>query len=73
MDLASLREQQTELATLVIRKDNLEQDPPRLIAGADVGFEQGGEVTRAAIVLLEYPSLQLLEYQVARIATIAKI
>ncbi len=46
-----------------------DKDPPDLIAGADVGFEQGGEVTRAAMVLLKYPSLELVEYKVARIAT----
>lgn len=69
MDLANLRKQQIELASQVIREDRLEQDPPRLIAGADVGFEQGGEVTRAAIVLLKYSSLELVEYQVARVAT----
>ncbi|MCS3604982.1 deoxyribonuclease V [Buttiauxella sp. BIGb0471] len=69
MDLAILRKQQIELASQVIREDRLEQDPPRFIAGADVGFEQGGDVTRAAIVLLKYPSLELVEYQVARVAT----
>lgn len=69
MDLATLRDQQRELASQVIREDQLLQDPPRLIAGADVGFEQGGEVTRAAMVLLKYPSLELVEYQVARITT----
>lgn len=69
MDLTVLREQQLDLASKVIRQDRLDQDPPRLIAGADVGFEQGGDVTRAAIVLLRYPSLELVEYQVARIAT----
>jgi deoxyribonuclease V len=69
MDLAALRAQQIELASTVVREDRLLQDPPALIAGADVGFEQGGEVTRAAIVLLNYPSLELVEYQVARIAT----
>lgn len=69
MDLASLRAQQLELASSVIREDRFDSDPPSLIGGADVGFEQGGEVTRAAIVLLKYPSLELLEYKVARIAT----
>lgn len=69
MDLAALREQQLALATKVIRKDCFDKNLPQVIAGADVGFEQGGEVTRAAIVLLQYPSLELLEYQVARIAT----
>lgn len=57
MDLASLRAQQIELASSVIREDRLDKDPPDLIAGADVGFEQGGEVTRAAMVLLKYPRL----------------
>lgn len=69
MDLAALRQQQIELASAVIREDRFDVDPPALIAGADVGFEQGGEVTRAAIVLLKYPSLELVEYKVARIAT----
>lgn len=69
MDLASLRAQQLELASSVIRDDRFNSDPPDLIGGADVGFEQGGEVTRAAMVLLKYPSLELVEYQVARIAT----
>ncbi|HII3479872.1 deoxyribonuclease V [Citrobacter braakii] len=69
MDLASLRAQQLELASSVIREDRLRSDPPDLIGGADVGFEQGGEVTRAAMVLLKYPSLELVEYKVARIAT----
>lgn len=69
MDLASLRAQQLDLASAVIRDDRFISDPPDLIGGADVGFEQGGEVTRAAMVLLKYPSLELVEYQVARIAT----
>ena len=49
MDLASLRAQQIELASSVIREDRLDKDPPQYIGGADVGFEQGGEVTRAAM------------------------
>ena len=67
MDLASLRAQQIELASSVIREDRLDKDPPDLIAGADVGFEQGGEVTRAAMVLLKYPSLELVEYKVSMV------
>jgi deoxyribonuclease V len=68
MDLADLR-QQLVLASSVIREDRFSVDPPTLIGGADVGFEQGGEITRAAIVLLKYPSLELVEYQIARIPT----
>ena len=63
MDLASLRAQQLELASSLIREDRLKNDPPDLIGGADVGFEQGGEVTRAAMVLLKYPTLELVEYK----------
>lgn len=69
MDLTDLREQQRTLASSVIREDRFIQDPPRLIGGADVGFEEGGEVTRAAMVLLTWPDLQLVEYQIARIPT----
>lgn len=69
MDLADLREQQRALASSVIREDRLIQDPPRLIGGADVGFEEGGEITRAAMVLLTWPALELVEYQIARIPT----
>ncbi len=45
--------QQIELASSVCREDRLDKDPPAFIGGADVGFEQGGEVTRAAMVLLK--------------------
>ncbi|MGL4859862.1 MAG: deoxyribonuclease V [Enterobacteriaceae bacterium] len=43
---------------------------PQWIAGADVGFEQQGAITRAAIAVLSFPALQLVEYQIARIATV---
>lgn len=68
MDLAALRTQQQQLAASVERADRLDRDPPALIGGADVGFEQEGEVTRAAMVLLTWPELELVEYQVARVA-----
>ena len=63
MDLAALRTQQQSLAASVERADRLDRDPPVLIGGADVGFEQEGEITRAAMVLLTYPGLELVEYQ----------
>ncbi len=48
----------------------IHQDVPPANAGADVGgFEQEGAVTRVAIAILHYPSLELVEYQVAHIAT----
>jgi deoxyribonuclease V len=38
----------------------------RTVAGADVGFEQNGAVARAAVVVLDFPSLKLLEHVVVR-------
>lgn len=69
MDMKALREEQLEKASQIIRTDDLGFEQPTLIAGADVGFEQGGDVTRAAIAVLRYPSLELVEYQIARIET----
>ena len=40
MDLASLRAQQLELASSLIREDRLKNDPPDLIGGADVGLSR---------------------------------
>jgi len=40
--------------------------PVRRVAGVDVGFEAGGAVTRAAVAVLRYPELDVLETVVAR-------
>ncbi|CAI2020661.1 deoxyribonuclease V [Serratia fonticola] len=69
IDTQALRAEQLRRAGEVIRHDDFLQDPPVFIAGADVGFEQEGAVTRAAIAILRYPSLELVEYQIARIST----
>ncbi|WP_182057771.1 deoxyribonuclease V [Pantoea sp. ME81] len=69
MDLAALRAEQLQRAANVVRQDDFDVLPPRFIAGADVGFEQEGDITRAALVVLEYPSLQLVEHRIARLAT----
>lgn len=69
MDIQALKQEQLTRAAEVVREDDFDVMPPRYIGGADVGFEQGGEVTRAALVILEYPSLKLVEHRVARIAT----
>lgn len=36
------------------------------VAGVDVGFEERGTVTRAAVAVLSFPELKLREYAVAR-------
>src|SRR5690606_7370647 len=39
----------------------------RTVAGVDVGFEEGGAVTRAAVVVLDFPGLNVLASRIARI------
>lgn len=41
----------------------------RTIAGVDVGFELDGAITRAAVVVLRFPELQIIDQAVARMAT----
>lgn len=69
MDTKALRAEQQQRASEVILEDDCIDEQVRFIAGADVGFEQQGEVTRAAIAILRYPSLELVEYQIARVET----
>lgn len=41
----------------------------RHVAGADVGFERGGGVTRAAVAVLAFPELKLVDHAIARVPT----
>ncbi|HET6432517.1 deoxyribonuclease V [Dyella sp.] len=66
-DVARARALQSELAAGVRLHDEL--PPPRLIAGVDVGFEQGGAVTRASAVLLDAASMQPVADALARLPT----
>jgi len=67
--LAQLKQQQIEYANRIILRDDIDFNAPTLIGGSDVGFEEGGKMTRAAIVVLSYPNLALVEYQIAKIPT----
>jgi deoxyribonuclease V len=55
---------QAELAPRVVRADHVGE--VRRVAGVDVGFEDDGKVTRAAVAVLDYPGLALVERVVAR-------
>lgn len=66
--IAAARALQSELAQQVVLRDGFE-NPLRTIAGFDVGFEEGGATTRAAAVLLDADTLQVIDAQVVRIAT----
>ncbi|MFZ5602309.1 MAG: deoxyribonuclease V [Pseudomonadota bacterium] len=64
---AEARALQSRLAPLVEVQDRLPD--VRFIGGVDVGFEDGNRVTRAALVVLSYPDLQVVERQLAKIPT----
>lgn len=66
-DVPRARQLQAELATRVLLQDDLA--PLRRLAGVDVGFEEGGAITRAAAVLLDADTLQPLAEVVARLPT----
>lgn len=38
----------------------------RYVAGTDVGFERGGKITRAAVAVLAFPGLALVDHAVVR-------
>lgn len=66
-DWRAARALQTELAGRVRLQED--SSPPRLVAGVDVGFEEGGAITRAAAVLLDAATMQPLAEVVARLPT----
>lgn len=55
---------QNELKQRVERADRL--PAIRHVAGVDVGFEAGGRVMRAAVAVLAFPGLELVDTSVAR-------
>lgn len=55
---------QQQLRTEIITEDQL--GTVQLVAGVDVGFEEAGTITRAAIAVLSFPELQLVEHAIAR-------
>ena len=64
---ADARALQADWAQRVVLRD--EVGDVNRIGGVDVGFEQGGSVTRAALVVLSWPDLQVMERQLARVPT----
>ncbi len=55
---------QSRLRTRVVTSDRL--GTVRHVAGTDVGFENGGRVTRAAVAILTFPALELADWAVIR-------
>ena len=67
MTPAQAREIQGRLKSRIERVDRL--PPIHLVAGVDVGFEQRGSVTRAAVAVLDFPALTPREQAIARLPT----
>ncbi|MDR6842321.1 deoxyribonuclease V [Pseudoxanthomonas sacheonensis] len=65
--IIAARSLQSELAQRVSLRDDFPE--PQVLAGFDVGFEEDGAVTRAAVVLLDATTLQPIESHIARVAT----
>ncbi len=58
------REIQQRLAGRVETRDRMGE--VRHVGGTDLGFEDGGRTARAAVVVLAFPSLELVDWAVAR-------
>ena len=58
---------QKRLAGRVVARNELGQ--VRHVGGVDVGFPGGGDVTRAAIAVLTFPELQVVDVAVAEVPT----
>lgn len=69
MDFQLLKQEQITKAAQIICQDDDSTERLQFIGGADVGFEQNGDITRAVLVVLTFPELVLVEYQIARIPT----
>ncbi|MGB5540357.1 MAG: deoxyribonuclease V [Gammaproteobacteria bacterium] len=66
-DVASARTIQEALRGQVLREDRL--GPVHSVAGVDVGFEDRGKTTRAAVVMLAFPGLEPLAQAISRCPT----
>lgn len=64
---AQARAIQDQLRERLVRQDDFA--PIETVAGLDIGFEEAGKITRAAVVVLRFPGLELLERALARCPT----
>ncbi|MEH2067645.1 MAG: deoxyribonuclease V [Nostoc sp.] len=55
---------QEQLRNQVITSDRL-QEPVQYVAGVDMGFEADGTISRAAVAVLSFPDLQIIETSLA--------
>jgi deoxyribonuclease V len=65
--VAEAKEIQQQLRDKVIITDKVKE--VRYVAGVDIGFEDNYKISKAAIAVLSYPELELVEQAIARIPT----
>jgi len=63
-NVAAARAMQEALRQQVVREDRL--GPVTTVAGIDVGFEDGGRTTRAAVAVLAFPGLEPVAQAISR-------
>ena len=61
------KKMQIALRDRVIKENQF--DTVSFVAGVDVGFEEGGSITRAAVAILSYPELAFVEKSIYRLKT----
>ncbi|MGD2074553.1 MAG: deoxyribonuclease V [Gammaproteobacteria bacterium] len=66
-DVPAARALQERLRDKVVREDAV--GPVHRVAGVDVGFEDGGRTTHAAVAVLAFPGLELVAQAVVRCPT----
>lgn len=64
LSAADARDRQTRLASSVETRDRLPDI--RHVGGTDVAFPDGGKTTLAAVVVMTYPSLEVVDHAVVR-------
>jgi deoxyribonuclease V len=62
--VAEARTLQDKMRHRVITRDRL--NTVRFVAGVDVGFEDSGRITRAAVVVLNFPDLEFCDQSIAQ-------
>ena len=68
VSVSEARAIQEQLQSQIIQYDQF--DAPRYVAGIDVGFEANNTITRAAVAVLRFPDLELVESQISRLPTV---
>ena len=66
--VAEAKEIQEQLRHRVISHDRL--GDIKYVAGVDIGFEDNYKISKAAVAVLSYPELELVEKAIARIPTV---